>query len=134
MGLTGTTTPDLSGPGSNGNEGVLHIPQSSRTEASPSDAVQYHIQDTHWGRGSYPSAEMQLAYSTVRVDWTEHPKIIYSVFNMSFVDTPLIFFSLSMDWDIYISFSKPACPVGWGCRIHQLHFCREVRPPTQQVF
>ena len=21
------------------------------------------------------------------------------------------------------------CPVGWGYRIHQLHLCREVRPP-----
>ena len=21
------------------------------------------------------------------------------------------------------------CPVGWGCRIYQLHFCRGVRPP-----
>ena len=20
------------------------------------------------------------------------------------------------------------CPVGWGCRIHRLHFCRGVRP------
>ena len=26
-------------PGSNGNEEVLHIPESSRTEATPSDAV-----------------------------------------------------------------------------------------------
>ena len=24
-------------------------------------------------------------------------------------------------------------PVSWGCRIHQQHFCREVRPPTQWV-
>ena len=22
------------------------------------------------------------------------------------------------------------CPVGWGCRIHWLHLCRRVRPPT----
>ena len=29
--LTSTTTPGHSKPGSNGNEGVLHIPQSSRT-------------------------------------------------------------------------------------------------------
>ena len=29
--LWGATTPDQSGPGSNGNEGVLHIPQSSST-------------------------------------------------------------------------------------------------------
>ena len=21
------------------------------------------------------------------------------------------------------------CPVGWGCRIHRLHFCRGLRPP-----
>ena len=21
------------------------------------------------------------------------------------------------------------CPIGWGCRIHRLHLCREVRPP-----
>ena len=27
------------GPRSNGNKGVLHIPQISRTEVSPSDAV-----------------------------------------------------------------------------------------------
>ena len=36
--LSGTTTPGHSGPGSDGNEGVLHIPQSSSiTGASPSD-------------------------------------------------------------------------------------------------
>ena len=32
--LTGTTSPGLSGTGSNSNEGVLHIPQISRTRAS----------------------------------------------------------------------------------------------------
>ena len=44
--LTGTTTSGQSRPGSNDNEGVLHIPQSSRTRASSSDAVYCHIQDT----------------------------------------------------------------------------------------
>ena len=40
--LTGTTTPGQSGPGSNGNEGILSIPQSSNTEASLSyDLVLY---------------------------------------------------------------------------------------------
>ena len=34
--LTSTTTPSQSGPGSNGNKEVLNIPQSSRTETSPS--------------------------------------------------------------------------------------------------
>ena len=37
--LASTTTPGYSGPRSNGNEVVLHIPQSSRTGVSPSDAV-----------------------------------------------------------------------------------------------
>ena len=36
--LTGTTTLDHSEHGSNGNEGVLHIPHISRTGATPSDS------------------------------------------------------------------------------------------------
>ena len=41
--LTGTTNPGKSWSGSNANEGVLHLPQSSRTRASPSDGlVSYH--------------------------------------------------------------------------------------------
>ena len=37
--LTGTTTPDQSGSGSNGNDRVLHTSQISRTGASQSDAL-----------------------------------------------------------------------------------------------
>ena len=33
--LFGATTTGQSGPGSNGNEGVLNVPQSSKTRASP---------------------------------------------------------------------------------------------------
>ena len=36
------TTPGHSKPGSNVNEGVLRITQSSRTGASPPDAVKFH--------------------------------------------------------------------------------------------
>ena len=40
MALSGITTPDQSGPESNGNEGVLRIPQSSSiTGTSPSDCL-----------------------------------------------------------------------------------------------
>ena len=47
--LSGTTTLRQSGPGSNGNEGVLHIPQSpSITGTSPSDCL-VSYQDTHVG-------------------------------------------------------------------------------------
>ena len=38
MTLSGSSTPGQSGPGSDGNKGVLCIPQSSSiTDASPSD-------------------------------------------------------------------------------------------------
>ena len=40
MALSGATIPGHSGPGSNGNEGVLRIPQSaSITGTSPSDCL-----------------------------------------------------------------------------------------------
>ena len=41
--LSGATTPGQSGPGSNGNAGVLRIPQSSYiTGTSPSDFLVYY--------------------------------------------------------------------------------------------
>ena len=36
---TGTTIPSKIVPGSNGNEGVLHTPQNSKTGASPANAI-----------------------------------------------------------------------------------------------
>ena len=42
--LSGATTPGQSGPGSNGNEGVLHIPKiSSITGASSSDGLMSYL-------------------------------------------------------------------------------------------
>ena len=69
--LSGATTPGQSGPGSNGNEGVPRIPQSSSiTGTSPSDClVSYPGHSCVCGGGSYPSAEKQLVYSTAPVDW-----------------------------------------------------------------
>ena len=56
--------PGQSGPGSNGNEGVLRIPQSPGTiGTSPSDCL-VSYQDTHSGGVSYPSADVQSVYST----------------------------------------------------------------------
>ena len=37
--LTGTITPGQNEPGSNVNKGIIHMAQSSRTGASPSDAL-----------------------------------------------------------------------------------------------
>ena len=48
IGLSDVTTLGQNGPGSNGNEGVLHIPYSSSI-----------------------TAEMQSVYSTAAADWTE---------------------------------------------------------------
>ena len=51
--LTSTTTPGQSELMSNDNEGVDHTPQMSRTEALPSNVLQYHSQDTSFGSRSY---------------------------------------------------------------------------------
>ena len=67
--LSGATIPGQSGPGSDGNEGVLCILQSfSITGTSSSDClVSYPGLLSEWG--SYPSAEVQSVYSTAPADW-----------------------------------------------------------------
>ena len=58
--LSDANTPGQSGPGSDGNEGVLHILQSSSiTEASPSDCLVSYIKTLIRRGPPYPSAEMQ---------------------------------------------------------------------------
>ena len=64
--LSGATTPGQSGPGSNVNEEVLCIPESSSiTRASPSDCLVLYLE--HSLGESYSFAEMQSVYSTA--DW-----------------------------------------------------------------
>ena len=61
--LSGATTPGQSRPGSDGNEGVLHISQSSCISGmSPSDCIVSY--SGHSLREFYPSAEKQSVYST----------------------------------------------------------------------
>ena len=53
------------GPESDGNEGVLRIPQSSSiTGASPSDFLM-----SYPGHFCYPSSAKQSVYSTAPADW-----------------------------------------------------------------
>ena len=60
--------PGQSGPGSDGNEEVLRIPQSSSIAGtSPSDCLVSY--PGHSLGGSYPSAEVQSVYSTAPADW-----------------------------------------------------------------
>ena len=67
--VSGATTLTQSGPGCNGNEGVLLVPQISKAEASPSDGLMSYL--GHSLGSSYPSAEMQLVYSIAPGDWAE---------------------------------------------------------------
>ena len=63
--LSRATSPGQSGPGNNGNEGVLRIPQSSCiTGAALSDCFVSYLE--HSLGESYPSAEMQSVYSTAQ--------------------------------------------------------------------
>ena len=66
--LSGSPTPGQSGSGSDGNEGVLLIPQSSSiTGASPSDFL-VSCQGPSL-EGSYPFAEVQSVCSTAPAVW-----------------------------------------------------------------
>ena len=71
--LSGATMPGQSGPWSNGNEGVVHIPQRpSIIGTSPSDCLVSYPGHSSGGV-SYPSAEVQSVYSTVPAVWAiEH--------------------------------------------------------------
>ena len=66
--LSGATTPGQSQLGSDGNEGILRIPQSSSiTEVSPSDCLVSYT--GHSLEGSYPCVEIQSVYSTATANW-----------------------------------------------------------------
>ena len=66
--LSGATTPGQSGPGSDGNKGVLRIPQSyTITGALWSDFLVSYL--GHSLGESYFSAETQSVYSTAPNDW-----------------------------------------------------------------
>ena len=74
--LSDAATPGQSRHRSNGNEGVLSIPQiASITGASLSDFF-CHTQYSRWrgGGGSYTSEEMQTMYSTAPADWACYNK------------------------------------------------------------
>ena len=65
--LSSSTTPSLQGPGSDGDVGVVRIPQTfAVTEASPSDCLQSY-RDTRWGK-SYHSAAIKSVYLTALAD------------------------------------------------------------------
>ena len=66
--ISGATTLGQNEPGSDSNEGVFSIPQSSWTVTSPSDYLVSYTGHSLRG-GSYPSSGMQSVYSTVPSKW-----------------------------------------------------------------
>ena len=70
--LSGATIPSQSGPGSNINEGVFYILQSSKTRVLPSDGLMSSPGQSL--QKFYPSAEMQLMYSTASTDCAEQKR------------------------------------------------------------
>ena len=87
MTRSGVTTPGQGEPGSDGNKGILHIPQSSWIlETSTSDSLVSY--PGHSLEMSYPSAEMPLvyfaasAYSTtlgMELLWTKVLDCVYDI-------------------------------------------------------
>ena len=70
--VSGATIMGQSGPGSDGNEVVLHILQSSCiTETSPSDCLVFYPGHS-FGRRSYPSAGVQSVYFTAPAEWARN--------------------------------------------------------------
>ena len=72
-----------SGPGSNDNEGVLHIPPICRAGALPSDGLMSYIQDTHRVVGILPPP-CRDAFG--------------------------VFYCLSCDWTVQLSLDVTKCP------------------------
>ena len=69
MTLSGATTPSQSEPGSDGNEGVLCIPQSSSiTGTLPSDCLVSYLGHS-LGGGLTLLQTCRSVYSTARADW-----------------------------------------------------------------
>ena len=67
--LSGATTSDWSGLAIDGNEEVLCIPQIFKAGASSSGCLVSY--PGHSWKGSYPSTEMLLVYSTASASWFE---------------------------------------------------------------
>ena len=110
--LSGAATSGLSGPESNGNEGVLRISQNSRiTGVSPSDCLM-SFSDTSW-RGSYLSAEMPLVYSPSLANWA---KVILNATSYEITDVQP---PTSCLWN-YPNKMNKACTL-WRSLIHQCH-------------
>ena len=69
-------------PGSNGNEGVLHIPQNSGQSLGE----------------SYDSAEVQLVHSTASSDWTNTGEVTNFIHTHTHTHTHIYIYILCISW------------------------------------
>ena len=92
--LSGATTSGQSGPGSDSNEGVFRIPQSSNiTGASPSNCLTSY--PGHLFGEFYLPAEVQSVYFTATADWaTRH------LFGEPYPSTEMqsVYFTVTAKW------------------------------------
>ena len=92
--LSGTTTLGQSGPGSNGNKDVLHIPQSSSIYGDSSSDCLVSYPGHSFGE-SYSSTEMPSVYSTARADGATGHSL--GEFYLS-AEMQSVYFSATADW------------------------------------
>ena len=74
--LTGTSTPDQSGPGSNGDQGCFTFPKIKGLEPDHQIHLSVIIGHLLVGGRFYPSAEMQSAYFTSPTDRAIYEKSV----------------------------------------------------------
>ena len=77
--LTRTTTPHYNRPGTKGDEGVLHILQTNKTGALPSNGLLSYPGPS--SERSYSSSEMQSVSSTAPTDWLRFSKFFENLNN-----------------------------------------------------
>ena len=106
---SGATTQGQNGSESDGNEGVIYLPQSSSiTGISPSDCLVSY--PGHSLGESYPSAEKQSVYSTAQP--TGQNTCMIFCFNVEFTILHTIDFSLFYQSWFYLWALKVFCDLG----------------------
>ena len=126
------TTPGQSGPGSDGNEGLLHILQNpSITEALPSDCLVSY--QGHSLGESYPSTEMQSMYFGPEAPPTRKLKIKLKIFLFLFF---YLLFSKYISsktkqincikhfrsWCLFLNMKMAVCTIYWNGALNELVF------------
>ena len=85
----------------NGNKGYSTFPKALWLE--PHHQIVCHMRDTNWGRGSYPTAEMQSSYYITLVDWS------VVVWSLKLMLSTIYVFSLHRNSSVFITHTDNTC-------------------------